>query len=159
MPKPLPKPAEPKEKAAKPAAKAAAAKEVAKPAAAKKPSTADILAAAGIGAILAPPVMGAAAFLIAEFLNLSYFEVVKMDAIPACLYYLSIVITVEADSRRLELKEADIAARSITAYGRYYIQDVIGRAQHAGFQVLYGDTDSVFLGLHGKSKPNAFQRC
>ena len=46
VPKPLPKPAEPKEKAAKPAAKAAAAKEVAKPAAAKKPSTADILAAA-----------------------------------------------------------------------------------------------------------------
>jgi hypothetical protein len=46
VPKPLPKPAEPKEKAAKPAAKAAPAKEAAKPAAAKKPSTADILAAA-----------------------------------------------------------------------------------------------------------------
>ena len=34
-----------------------------------------ILAAAGIGAILAPPVMGAAAFLIAEFLNITYLQV------------------------------------------------------------------------------------
>jgi TRAP transporter 4TM/12TM fusion protein len=62
-----------------------------------------ILASAGIGAILAPPVMGAAAFLMAEFLQVSYFDVVKMAAIPAALYYLSIVLTVEADSRRLAL--------------------------------------------------------
>ena len=55
VPKPLPKPAEPKEKAAKPAAKAAPAKEAAKPAAAKKPSTADILAAARGKAATAKP--------------------------------------------------------------------------------------------------------
>ena len=48
VPKPLPKPAEPKEKTAKPAAKETAKPAAAKPAAAgaKKPSTADILAAA-----------------------------------------------------------------------------------------------------------------
>ncbi len=62
-----------------------------------------VLAAAGIGAILAPPVMGAAAFLIAEFLNVPYAEVVKMAVVPAALYYLSIVLTVECDSRRLAL--------------------------------------------------------
>ncbi len=55
VPKPLPKPAEPKEKSAKPAAKAAPAKEAAKPAAAKKPSTADILAAARGKAATAKP--------------------------------------------------------------------------------------------------------
>jgi hypothetical protein len=65
VPKPLPKPAEPKEKPAKPAAKAAPAKEAAKPAAAKKPSTstkpstADILAAAR-GKAAAAPAAGAA---------------------------------------------------------------------------------------------------
>ena len=59
-----------------------------------------MLAAAGIGAILAPPVMGAAAFLIAEFLNISYFDIVMMAIIPAVLYYLSIFLMVEADSRR-----------------------------------------------------------
>ena len=63
-----------------------------------------VLAAAGIGAILAPPVMGAAAFLIAEFLNISYLEVIVTAAIPAALYYLSIFLMVEADSRRLGLR-------------------------------------------------------
>ena len=66
-----------------------------------------ILAASGLGAILAPPVMGAAAFLIAEFLGITYFEVVKMAAIPAALYYLSIFMTIEADSRRLGLRPAE----------------------------------------------------
>jgi TRAP transporter 4TM/12TM fusion protein len=77
-----------------------------------------ILAAAGIGAILAPPVMGAAAFLIAEFLNISYFEVVKMAAIPAALYYLSIFLTVEADSRRLALRQTDTSTERLAAVTR-----------------------------------------
>ena len=55
-----------------------------------------MLASAGIGAILAPPVMGAAAFLIAEFLRISYLQVIAMAAIPALLYYLSIFLMVEA---------------------------------------------------------------
>jgi len=66
-----------------------------------------VLAAAGIGAILAPPVMGAAAFLIAEFLQISYLEVIVTAAIPAALYYLSIFLMVEADSRRLGLRPVD----------------------------------------------------
>jgi TRAP transporter 4TM/12TM fusion protein len=66
-----------------------------------------VLAAAGIGAILAPPVMGAAAFLIAEFLHISYLEVIVTAAIPAALYYLSILLMVEADSRRLGLRPID----------------------------------------------------
>jgi len=63
-----------------------------------------VLASAGIGAILAPPVMGAAAFLIAEFLRISYLQVIVMAALPAFLYYLSIVLMVEGDSRRLALR-------------------------------------------------------
>jgi len=43
-------------------------------------------------------------------------------------------------------------ARSITAYGRYYIQKVIEDAKNAGFKVLYSDTDSVFLILDEKTK-------
>lgn len=66
-----------------------------------------ILAAAGIGAILAPPVMGAAAFLIAEFLNISYLQVIATAAIPAALYYLSLFLMVEADARRLGLRPID----------------------------------------------------
>ena len=82
-----------------------------------------ILAAAGIGAILAPPVMGAAAFLIAEFLHISYLQVIATAAIPAALYYLSIFLMVEADSRRLSLRPIDTDLPSlgtITRRGWYH---------------------------------------
>ncbi len=63
-----------------------------------------ILSASGIGAILAPPTMGAAAFLIAEFLQISYLQVIVMAIAPAVLYYLSIVLMIEADARRLRTR-------------------------------------------------------
>lgn len=44
------------------------------------------------------------------------------------------------------------SARSTTAYARYYIKDVIAKAQEAGFKVIYSDTDSVFLSLDNKTK-------
>ncbi len=74
-----------------------------------------ILAAAGIGAILAPPAMGAAAFLIAEYLQITYLQVIAMAAIPALLYYLSVFLMVEADSRRLAVREADVESRRLAA--------------------------------------------
>jgi TRAP-type uncharacterized transport system fused permease subunit len=43
-----------------------------------------LLAAGGLGAILSPPVLGAAAFLIAEFLKISYLDVIWMATIPTC---------------------------------------------------------------------------
>ena len=67
-----------------------------------------ILAAAGIGAILAPPVMGAAAFLIAEYLKISYLQVIAMAAVPAIMYYVSIFLMIEADSRRLALRPVNV---------------------------------------------------
>jgi TRAP transporter 4TM/12TM fusion protein len=66
-----------------------------------------ILSAAGIGALLSPPTLGAAAFLIAEFLRISYLQVLVMATIPTILYYLSIFLMIEADSRRLGTRPAD----------------------------------------------------
>jgi TRAP transporter 4TM/12TM fusion protein len=59
-----------------------------------------LLAAGGLGAIISPPVLGAAAFLIAEFLKISYLDVIAMAIIPTALYYLSLFFMVEIDSRR-----------------------------------------------------------
>jgi TRAP transporter 4TM/12TM fusion protein len=71
-----------------------------------RPETAGaILSAAGIGALLSPPTLGAAAFLIAEFLRISYLQVLVMATIPTLLYYLSIFLMIEADSRRLSVTE------------------------------------------------------
>jgi len=43
-------------------------------------------------------------------------------------------------------------AKAITAFGRMHIQDVIAQAKNSGFNVLYSDTDSIFLALDGKQK-------
>ncbi len=43
-------------------------------------------------------------------------------------------------------------AESITAFGRHWIKRMMEEAQRKGFQTLYGDTDSAFLGLGKKSK-------
>src|SRR5918996_4752047 len=60
-----------------------------------------VLSAGGIGAILSPPTLGAAAFLIAEFLQISYLDVIKMAMIPTILYYLSIFLMIELDARKM----------------------------------------------------------
>jgi TRAP transporter 4TM/12TM fusion protein len=57
-----------------------------------------MLAASGIGALLSPPTLGAAAFLIAEYLRISYFDVLVMASIPTALYYLSIALMIEGDA-------------------------------------------------------------
>ena len=79
-----------------------------------------ILSAAGIGAILAPPTLGAAAFLIAEFLRISYLQVIVMAIIPAVLYYFSIFLMIEADSRRLGTRPVEIAIAPLGTLTRQY---------------------------------------
>jgi TRAP transporter 4TM/12TM fusion protein len=68
-----------------------------------------LLAAGGLGAIISPPVLGAAAFLIAEFLKISYLDVLLMATIPTCLYYLALFIMVELDVRRFGMKDTTFA--------------------------------------------------
>jgi TRAP transporter 4TM/12TM fusion protein len=79
-----------------------------------------ILSAAGIGALLSPPTLGAAAFLIAEFLRISYLRVLVMATIPTILYYLSIVLMIEADSRRLATRPAPAEAPPLAPLTRRY---------------------------------------
>jgi TRAP transporter 4TM/12TM fusion protein len=67
-----------------------------------------VLAAAGIGAILSPPTLGAAAFIIAEFLNVSYLKVLLFATIPTVLYYLGVVLAIEADSRRFRTRAVSV---------------------------------------------------
>lgn len=61
-------------------------------------------AAASTGGQLMPPIMGAAAFLMAEFLKIPYVEVAKAAAIPAILYFLGIWIEVHFEAKKLGLR-------------------------------------------------------
>ena len=76
-----------------------------------KEAAGGLLAAGGLGAILSPPVLGAAAFLIAEFLKISYMDVIWMATIPTALYYLALLLMVELDARKLGMRQAAIAPR------------------------------------------------
>ena len=61
-------------------------------------------AAASTGGQLMPPVMGAAAFLMAEFVGVPYIEVVKAAAIPALLYFTGVWLGVHFEAKRKNLK-------------------------------------------------------
>ncbi|WP_158884263.1 TRAP transporter permease [Amycolatopsis anabasis] len=73
-----------------------------------KENAGGLLAASGIGAILSPPTLGAAAFIIAEYLQTSYLTVLIWATVPTLLYYLGIVFAVEADARRFGAKSVDV---------------------------------------------------
>ena len=66
------------------------------------------MAASGIGAILSPPTLGAAAFIIAEILEVSYLQVLVYALIPSILYYVGILMAIEADARRHQVHGLDI---------------------------------------------------
>ena len=66
----------------------------------EKNAAGGLLAAGGLGAIISPPVLGAAAFLIAEFLKISYLDVLLMAVIPTILFYLALFVMVEIDARK-----------------------------------------------------------
>ena len=62
-----------------------------------------IEAVASNGGQIAPPVMGATAFIIAEFLEVPYQDVVIAAAVPAFLYFLVLFMQVDAVARRFRL--------------------------------------------------------
>ncbi len=70
-----------------------------------KPSVAGAIeACASTGAVLAPPVMGATAFVMAEFLNISYAEVALAAAVPATLYYFALFMQIDFNAGRNAMK-------------------------------------------------------
>jgi len=88
-----------------------------------------ILSAAGIGAIICPPALGAAAFIIAEFLHITYLKVIVMAAIPALLYFFSIFLMIEADTRRAGARPVPIATPplwQLTKQSGYHFLAVVG---------------------------------
>ena len=75
----------------------------------EKNAAGGLLAAGGLGAIISPPVLGAAAFLIAEFLKISYLDVLLMAVIPTALFYLSLFFMVEIDARKYGMGQVAFA--------------------------------------------------
>lgn len=70
----------------------------------KKEFAGAVEAAASTGGQIMPPIMGAAAFLMAESLGLPYITIVKAAVIPALLYFTGIFLTVHLEAKKLGLK-------------------------------------------------------
>jgi len=69
----------------------------------KPPFAAAVESVASTGGQIMPPIMGAAAFVMAEFLAVSYFQVAIWAFIPAVLYYLAVFCAVHFESKRVGL--------------------------------------------------------
>jgi TRAP transporter 4TM/12TM fusion protein len=83
-----------------------------------------IEAVASTGGQLMPPIMGAAAFLIAEFLEIDYVDVIIAAIIPALLYYFAVFIQVDllAAREKIAVVEGEIpSVRSVMARGWQFI--------------------------------------
>ena len=84
-----------------------------------------IEACASTGAVLAPPVMGATAFIIAQFLNVSYAEVALAALVPAALYYAGLFMQVDSYAARhnlLGMKRSELpSAWETIKEGWYYV--------------------------------------
>ena len=59
-----------------------------------------IEAAASTGGQLMPPIMGAGAFLMAEFTNTSYLTIIKVALVPAIMYYLTVLFFVHIEAQK-----------------------------------------------------------
>lgn len=74
---------------------------------------AGLIAAGGIGAVISPPLMGAAAFLIMQFLNVAFIDVVVMVLVPTLLYYLGTFFILEMEARKHRFIPPDTKAKTV----------------------------------------------
>ncbi len=118
-----------------------------------KSAAGGLLAAGGLGAILSPPVLGAAAFLIAEYLKMSYLDIVRMALIPTCLYYFGLLMMTEIDSRKYGLRAVDPTVdltmqQLLTRYGFHFTSLIsVVVLMVWGFSATYAVFWSILLAI------------
>ncbi len=74
---------------------------------------AGLVATGGIGAVISPPLMGAASFLIMQFLGISFWNVVVMVTVPTILYYVGTLFMVELEARKYRFAPPDTEAKTV----------------------------------------------
>ena len=125
-----------------------------------KEAAGGLLAAGGLGAIISPPVLGAAAFLIAEFLKISYLDVILMATIPTLLFYLGIFVMVEIDARKFNMKVVELEKhhRAAALAKKYWFHFVSLVAIVVFMMLGYSPVMSVFWATVVTAVLSFFQR-
>ena len=125
-----------------------------------KEAAGGLFAAGGLGAIISPPVLGAAAFLIAEFLKISYLDVILMATIPTILFYLAIFLMVEIDARKFAMHAVVMEKhqRALDLARRYWFHFVSLVAIIVFMLLGYSPVFSVFWATVTTAVLSFFQR-
>ena len=87
-------------------------------------------AAASVGGQILPPVMGAAAFIMAEMLGMKYSEIAIAAAIPAIMYYLGVILQVHYRACRMGLK-------GVSRENLPLVKDVLKARGHLCLPILF----------------------
>jgi TRAP transporter 4TM/12TM fusion protein len=74
---------------------------------------AGLIATGGIGAVLSPPLMGAAAFIIMQFMGVTFWDVVVMVTVPTILYYIGTLFMVELEARKYSFAPPEAEAQTV----------------------------------------------
>jgi len=114
---------------------------------------AGIEAVASTGGQLAPPILGAAAFVMAEFLSISYWTIVTAAIVPAVLYYLGVYITVHVLAVRtgLGVVSGEEMPSWKDAFAGRRVLPLIAGIGGIAFGIINGNSIvfAVFLGMVG----------
>jgi TRAP transporter 4TM/12TM fusion protein len=90
---------------------------------------AGLISAGGIGAVISPPLMGAAAFLIMQFLNVAFWDVVIMCLMPTLLYYVGTFFMVELEARKYRFTPPDATGKTawmvMKSHGHHLISLIV----------------------------------
>ena len=98
-----------------------------------------------------PPVMGAAAFIMAEFLQVPYGAVVIAAVIPALLYYAALFIHVDLEAAKHRIGAAKVEnippLREVLKSGWHFPIPIAFLDRHAGLAGIFPDPDRARGGL------------
>jgi len=117
----------------------------------KKEFAGAVEAVASTGGQFCPPIMGAVGFVMAEFLNLSYTQVMLAAVLPALLYYLGLLFAVHFEAKRLGLsglskENIPDAMKVLKEQGHLVIPLVVLIAiMFMGYTPLYAAVIAIFV--------------
>jgi TRAP transporter 4TM/12TM fusion protein len=117
-----------------------------------------IEATASTGGQLMPPVMGAVAFIMADFLQIPYKEVAIAAAVPAILYYLAIFIQADLEAAKRNIRPIDPAeiprVRDVMKHGWPFllpfivlVYSIFWRADEPEVSAIWASIATLFVGV------------
>ena len=126
-------------------------------------------AAASTGGQIMPPIMGAAAFLMAEYMGVTYAEVALRAILPAILYFTGIFIAVHLEAKKLGLKgipREELPKFSVLIRKAYLLTPLVvlvvlvsTNLRTMQFSAAVAIVVTIIVGLFNKDERLTFRKC